>query len=117
MRRRPKDGSRTTSTAPCAPDAGPGSKPISGSCPACRAYRDGLARLQAAAGRPADRSPEYWAGFERRLEAKLDAVGSGRRPPPHRVRRPERWAWAAAAFSVLAAAGGLWLVLRPAGAG
>jgi len=80
-----------------------------GSCPACRAYRDGLVRLQASAGVPADRSPEYWAGFARRLEAKIDTVESGRAAAaPASAWR--RWAWAAPAVLVLAAAG-VWFVL------
>jgi hypothetical protein len=80
-----------------------------GSCPACRAYRDGLARLQTAAGVPAERSPEYWAGFARRLEAKMDTVESGRAAAaPASARR--RWAWAASAVLVLAAAG-VWIAL------
>jgi hypothetical protein len=86
-----------------------------GSCPACRAYRDGLARLQAAAGRPAERSSEYWAGFERGIEEKLDALGSGlegEARPPFPARR--RWAFSAAAVLVLAAAG-VWLVLARRG--
>lgn len=79
------------------------------SCPACRAYRDGLARLQATAGVPAGRSPEYWAGFARRLEAKIDMVESGRAAAaPASARR--RWAWAASAVLVLAAAG-VWFAL------
>jgi len=86
-----------------------------GSCPSCRSYRDGLVRLQAAAGRPAERSPEYWAGFESRIEEKLDALGSGsegeaRRPFPAR----HRWAFSAAAVLVLAAAG-VWIVLARRG--
>ncbi len=86
-----------------------------GSCPSCRACRDGLARLQAAAGRPAERSPEYWAGFERRIEERLDALGSGQAGearPPFPGRR--RWAFSAAAVLLLAAAG-VWLVLARRG--
>jgi len=79
-----------------------------GSCPDCRAYRDGLSRLQAAAGVPAGRSPEYWAGFARRLEAKMGTVESGRAAAPAFARR--RWAWAAPAVLVLAAAG-VWFAL------
>jgi len=83
------------------------------SCPACRASRDGLARLQAAAGDPADRSPEYWAGFEGRLEAKISAIESGRdSAAPSPVWR--RWAWAALAVSVLAAAGAWFTLARRA---
>ena len=86
-----------------------------GSCPACRASRDELARLQAASGGPADRSPDYWAGFERRLEAKLDAIGSGEAAAAP-VAAWRRWAWAAPAVLVLAAAG-VWLALDRKGAG
>jgi len=83
------------------------------SCPACRAGRDGLVRLQAAAGDPADRSPEYWAGFEGRLEAKINAIESGRdaaAPSPFR----RKWAWAALAVSVLVAAGAWFTLVRRA---
>lgn len=86
-----------------------------GSCPACRASRDELARLQAASGEPADRSPEYWAGFERRLEAKLDAIGSGKAAAAP-VAAWRRWAWAAPAVLFLAAAG-VWLALGWRGSG
>ena len=33
-------------------------------CPGCRAWRDALARLQAEAGRPVERAPEYWSGLD-----------------------------------------------------
>jgi len=85
-----------------------------GACRACRAYGEALARLQAGAGAKAERSPEYWSGFEARLAAKLDAVPSGRRAtgPPVLSRR---WlAWAAAAGLVLAAAGAYFGLLRRA---
>ena len=36
-------------------------------CPACRAYRGVLARLQPEAPPGAGRSAEYWSGFEKRL--------------------------------------------------
>jgi hypothetical protein len=83
-------------------------------CPACRAYRADLVRLQA--GPTVDLSPEYWAGFERRLASKLDSVEAGRRPAgaPGFPRR--RLAWAAAGFLVLAAAGTYFALIRP-GAG
>ncbi len=85
------------------------------SCPSCRACRDGLVRLQASAGRPVERSSEYWAGFESRLEEKLDALGSGRAGEARSsfpARR--RWAFAAASVLVLAAAG-VWFVLARRG--
>jgi hypothetical protein len=82
-------------------------------CPACRAYWADLVRLQNDIGPAADRSPEYWAGFERRLASKLDAVEPGRRPvdAPGFPRR--RLAWAAAGFLVLAAAGTYFALIRP----
>jgi anti-sigma factor RsiW len=84
-------------------------------CPSCRAYRDGLVRLHASAGRPAERSSEYWAGFESRLEEKLDALGA-RREGEARPSFPawRRRAFAAASVLVLAAAG-VWLVLARRG--
>ena len=82
-------------------------------CPACWAYRADLVRLQTDIEPAADRSPEYWAGFERRLASKLDAVEPGRRPvdAPGFPRR--RLAWAAAGFLVLAAAGTYFALIRP----
>lgn len=83
------------------------------SCPACRATRDALARLQAEAAPRAERPDEYWAGFERRLEARLDGVPAGQRGVgvPFPVRR--RLAWAVAGLALVAAAA-LWFALpRP----
>lgn len=74
------------------------------SCDACRTCRDALARLQAAVRPGADRSPEYWAGFERRLASRLESAGPGR---ASRFGR-RRWAWAAAGVLVLSAAGAIW---------
>jgi len=85
-----------------------------GACQACRGYGEALVRLQAGAMAEAERSPEYWAGFEARLAAKLDTVPSGRRAtgPPVLSRR---WlAWAAAAGLVLAA-GAYFGLLRSGG--
>lgn len=86
-----------------------------GACPACRAYREGLARIQAAAFPAADRSREYWDGFERRLESKLAPAGPGRA----RVSAPggpgRRWALAAAGFLAMAAVGTYFAVVRPDG--
>jgi len=83
------------------------------SCPACRAYRDGLVRLQAEVLPPADRSAEYWAGFEKRLETKLARAATGRDAvgTPFPARR--KWAWAAAAATAVAAAGIWFGLLRP----
>jgi anti-sigma factor RsiW len=83
------------------------------SCPACRAARDALARLQKDAALPAGRPDEYWAGFERRLEARLDREPAGRKAvgTPFPVRR--RLAWAGAGLALVAAAA-LWFALpRP----
>lgn len=86
-------------------------------CPACRAYRADLVRLQAEAAPPSDRSPEYWAGFEKRLATKLDSVEAGRGPLHAASFSPRRrLAWAAAGFLVLAAAGTYFALIRP-GAG
>jgi anti-sigma factor RsiW len=70
-------------------------------CPACRAYREDLARIQAAAQR-ADEPDAFWAGFEARLGARMAAAEAGRERvgPPFAARR--RRAWAVAAVLVLA---------------
>jgi anti-sigma factor RsiW len=76
------------------------------SCPDCRAYRDGLARLREAVGPPEERPAEYWAGFERRLEARLDREPAGRVPAaaPLGRRRVLRWTTAGASFLLVLAA-------------
>jgi len=84
-------------------------------CRVCRGYRADLTHLHAGAPPVADRSPEYWAAFERRLESKLAFVGPVRelaRAPLFPVRR---WALAAAGFLVLAAVGIYFAVNRPGG--
>ena len=83
------------------------------SCPACRGYRADLVLLQGEAGPAADRSPEYWADFERRLASKLDSVEPGRRPAATSVFPRRRLAWAAAGFLVLAAAGMYLMLIGP----
>jgi len=83
-------------------------------CPACRATRDALVRLNEATGAPAERSEEYWAGFERRLQARLDLEPAGRKAigAPSPARR--RLAWAAAGSVLLAAVAAAWFAfLRP----
>jgi predicted anti-sigma-YlaC factor YlaD len=84
-------------------------------CSACRAYREDLVRLQAGAGAETEPSPEYWAGFEARLAAKLDAVPAGRRPAGSPGASRRRLAWAAAGCLVLAAAGAYLGLVRKAG--
>jgi anti-sigma factor RsiW len=82
-------------------------------CPACRAYREELGRVQAGVRKPASPPAEFWTGFERRLEARLDAAGEGRRRPagPLAVRR--RWVWAAAGAMLLAGMAVWFAFLRP----
>ncbi|NLH75857.1 MAG: zf-HC2 domain-containing protein [Acidobacteria bacterium] len=83
-------------------------------CPSCRAHRAALARLQAASGPPAGRSPEDWAVFEHKLEARLDAWESGRAGRSAPIAWRPRAAFAAAAALVLAGAA-LWVVLARSG--
>jgi predicted anti-sigma-YlaC factor YlaD len=75
-------------------------------CPDCRAYRDGLARLREAVGPPEERPAEYWAGFERRLEARLDREPGGRVPAaaPSPRRRLLLWTTVGASFLLVLAA-------------
>ena len=84
-------------------------------CLDCRADRAGLARLQSGAAPAADRSPEYWTGFEERLGSKLAGIELGRRTVcvPFSARR--RWVWVAAGFLAIAAAGTYFAVSRAAG--
>lgn len=84
-------------------------------CAACRAYREDLVRLQAGVGAEPEPFPGYWAGFEARLAAKLDAAPAGRRPADSPVAARRRLAWAAAGCLVLAAAGAYLGLVRKAG--
>lgn len=84
-------------------------------CPGCRAYRTGLARLQSGAAPAADRTPEYWTGFEERLGSKLAGIDPGRRTGRVPFSAGRRWAWAAACFLAIAAAGTYFAVSRAAG--
>ncbi len=82
-------------------------------CSHCRSHKAGLARLQAGAWAVEERSPEYWAGFEKRLASKLTALA----PRKTKVGAPfygrGRWAWAAAGFLILVAAGTYFAIIRP----
>jgi hypothetical protein len=83
-------------------------------CPGCRAYRDGLARLQAEVRPEAERPEAYWAGFEKRLEARLDREEAGRRAVASPFAARRRAAWAAAGLVLAAAAAAAWFgLLRP----
>lgn len=82
-------------------------------CPACRAYQADLVRLQAGAAPLADRSPEYWAGFERRLASKLDSVEAGGVPVGGPVFPRRKLALAAAGFLALAAVASYFALFRP----
>ena len=82
-------------------------------CPACRAYRGGLARLQAEVRPEAGRSAEYWAGFEKRLEARLDGEEAGRRAVERPFAGRRRVAWAVAGLALAAVAAAWFGLLRP----
>ncbi len=78
-------------------------------CPCCRAYRERLERIQAAAS-IADAPPVpagYWDDFSARLDLRLGSAAGGAGRPRFRVRR-WRWAWLAAP----AAVAGLLIVLQ-----
>jgi predicted anti-sigma-YlaC factor YlaD len=84
-------------------------------CRVCRGYRADLTRLQAEVPSAVDRSPDYWADFERGVESRLDfvePVGEASRAP---LLPGRRWAWAAAGFLIIAAAGIYFTVIRPGG--
>jgi len=84
-------------------------------CRVCRGCRADLARLQAGVPPLADRSPEYWAAFERRLESKLAFVEPVRAPARAPLLTGRRWALAAAGFLVMAAVGVYFAVNRSGG--
>jgi anti-sigma factor RsiW len=79
-------------------------------CPACRANREDLTKLQAAVRRP----DAFRAGFEGRLEARLASMEAGRERVglPFAARR--RRVWAAAALLVLAGVSLWYARSRPA---
>jgi hypothetical protein len=84
-------------------------------CPGCRAYRTDIVRIQAGSASAADRSPEYWAAFEKRLEARLDSVEPGRKAVGVPFFTGRKWAYTAAGFLLLAAVGTYLAVNRPGG--
>jgi predicted anti-sigma-YlaC factor YlaD len=85
-------------------------------CRDCRGYRADLASIQAGTPPAADRSPEYWADFEKRLESGLAGVEPVQRPYSVPLFAGRRWAWAAAGFLIMAAVGIHFAVRRPVGA-
>jgi anti-sigma factor RsiW len=84
-------------------------------CPDCRAYRAGLAKIQARAGRPAAEGPgpEYFAASLGRLRAALaaEAATAGGYRKPHFAPQG-RWAWAGAGSLLLAAVAVFFAVSR-----
>jgi hypothetical protein len=82
-------------------------------CAGCRAYREGLARIQGGAAGLADPglAPDAWADFGRRLETRLARDGAGEAPT--RLPGLWKWAWAGAGFLVLLVVLGYLAVLRP----
>jgi hypothetical protein len=84
-------------------------------CRACLGTRSDLILLQAEALPEADRSPEFWAAFEKRLESKLAFVKPVRRLARSRIFPGRRWAVATAGFLVMAAVGIYFAVSRPGG--
>lgn len=85
-------------------------------CPACRAYRDDLAVLAAGAkDLPAgDPPPGYWPDFERRLDDRMASLGKPGKRRPAPLFRPRKWAWAGAAFLIMAFVGIYVAFFRPA---
>jgi hypothetical protein len=84
-------------------------------CPGCRAYRAGLEKIQARAGRPAAEGPgpEYFAASLGRLRTALaaEAAFRGGRRAPHFAPQG-RWAWAGAGSLLLAATAVFFAVSR-----
>lgn len=84
-------------------------------CPSCRAYGADILRLQEGAAQTEGRSPEYWAGFEKRLASKLASV----EPVPMTAGGPaflrRRVIWTAASFLALVAVGTYFALIRPGG--
>jgi hypothetical protein len=72
-----------------------------------------LARLQAQVRPVPGRSAEYWAGFEKRLEAKLDREEAGFRAVARLIPTRRRAAWAVAGLALAAMAAAWFVLLRP----
>lgn len=85
-------------------------------CRPCRAYRDDLAVLAAGVkGLPSEGPPPgYWPDFERRFEDRLASLGKPGERGPSPFFRPWKWAWAGAAFLIMALAGIYFAFFRPA---
>lgn len=87
------------------------------SCPACRAYRLNLEKLQAGAlglDRAAERPEAYWRDFGARLAAGLRNDPAPRPAPsraPLALRRP--WAWGGAGLAAAAAVAAYFVFLQP----
>jgi len=80
-------------------------------CEDCRAYRRQLVRFQEEASLRVPAAPEFWAAFERRVEARLSAADA--RPAPSAPAFPVRRRWVLAAAMALALAGaGVWYALQ-----
>jgi len=83
-------------------------------CPACRAYRGELVRIQAAAALPAVPAPdEFWDSFEDLVSRKIAAGEAGRASVAVPFASRRRSAWAAAAAAVLAGVALGYVLLRP----
>jgi len=82
-------------------------------CPACRAYREELGRIQAAAALPAAPAPEFWDSFEKQVSRKIVAQEAGRASVAVPLSFRRRSAWAAAAAAVLAGVALGYLLLGP----
>lgn len=82
-------------------------------CPGCRAYHQGMSRIQAEAAGLADPglAPEDWAALSQRLEGRLAREGMGRSRPL----RPAYWkaAWAGVGLLALLFALAYLAGLRP----
>ncbi len=98
------------------PGGKPGVEAHLRTCQACRAYREGLDRIQAGSRLTDDHSRGSWAVFERNVDAKLAAAAAGRRRVSVPFAAPRRWAWAAAAAMVLAVIAAWYVLHRPGSA-